>query len=553
VKRNEGAKVAISVLGPFQMTGPGGEDLTPRAQKSCALLAILALTTNHKRPRASLQDKLWSDRGPVQGANSLRQALTEIRKCLGPYRDYLVSDNRLISLADNCFEVDIENLLAEDQPVGSRAEGATLLEGIGIRDEEFENWLRDERSAFQGTLSSHPGSVIEPAAVLGPDISSSFIQSSAMWRPWVRILSPTVATGDSGIFYSKVISDTIARGIQEYGAADISTVIRETPGIDLQVDVFPTDTFVAVHVTLLEARSGRLLWSGTQHVPSGVEFICNVAALQKLMNQSIDIGLIQLRNLLSDSDNENAYAIGFDALQMMFSGSRDNLSIAESYLDRAYERGSKGIMLALKAYSKTFLMGEHLADRKAHIEETQALLRQAIEFEPFNSNVLAFASYIHSFILADYRTGHDLAEKSLNYNPANPLALAFLGRAKTYLGKTDEGYRLLSRARTIAGPGPIRYTIEFLTGVAATLSGRYAEAIRLHEMSRTMEPRYRAPLRYLLILYLKTGDQQKARAILEEIRKFEPDFSLQTIRQNSYPSEGLRVSGLLDSINLNFE
>src|SRR5713101_9378615 len=93
-------ELRIALIGAFRVLAPDGEDLTPRGRKARALLAILALTPTRRRSRPALQDKLWSDRGPAQGAASLRQTLTEIRQAFGDhYRDCLASDMRGIGLA----------------------------------------------------------------------------------------------------------------------------------------------------------------------------------------------------------------------------------------------------------------------------------------------------------------------------------------------------------------------------------------------------------------------------------------------------------------------
>ncbi len=76
-------ELRIHVIGAFRVLAHDGEDLTPRGRKARALLAMLALTPTRRRSRPALQDKLWSDRGAEQGAASLRQTLTEIRRSLG--------------------------------------------------------------------------------------------------------------------------------------------------------------------------------------------------------------------------------------------------------------------------------------------------------------------------------------------------------------------------------------------------------------------------------------------------------------------------------------
>src|SRR3954467_11193081 len=102
-------ELRVCVIGAFRVLTHDGQDLTPRGRKARALLAILALTPTRRRSRAALQDKLWSDRGPEQGAASLRQTLTEIRRAFGNgYRDYLVTDPQGVGLAPDQVTVDIE-------------------------------------------------------------------------------------------------------------------------------------------------------------------------------------------------------------------------------------------------------------------------------------------------------------------------------------------------------------------------------------------------------------------------------------------------------------
>lgn len=552
-RKDESPALKVAVIGRFRVLNEQGEDLTPKGKKDCGMLAILALTPDYSRPRIALQDKLWSLGDREHGANSLRQALVRIRKKLGPYRDCLETGDGTIALVADRIERDLDTADLASYAAHGSANAPVLLDGLElIEDPEFEDWLRDQRLIFEESiakaasaeLTNHPSEAI-------PRNTHGIIVSAP--RTWVRIVQPTSTTSESGLFYSKVISEAIARGIREVGAADISTTVRDSPGIDLQVDVLTKEMEIAVHVSLREAHDQNLLWSGTQQVPRDDEFICNVTTLQMLINQATDIALFQLRRFYPSHDDTGAIKLGFDALQKMFQGDRAELDVADSLLSLAFEQNSSGAMLAWKAYLRTFLTGEHGIDREAQAEEARMLVREAIQNTPHNSHVLALASYVHSFILGEHEVGLMLAEDSLRLNPANALGLAFLGRAKSYLGQTDEGYRLTSQALAVTGPGPHRYTLYFLCGVSAALSGHFKEAIQMHEMSRTLEPNYRAPLRYLLALYLNEGNRDKARRVFTELRKLEPDFSIRMMRETSYPSGGLRASGLLNFVDNEFD
>lgn len=547
-------QVKVCLVGPFKVLGPNGESLTPRGRKACGLLSLLALAPSLSRSRTLLQDKLWSDRGTEQGSASLRQALCEVRRSLAQYKDCLVTDGRTVGLARDKVTIDLEQPEIAFLNRGAAAETPVLLEDLDIRDREFEHWLRDQRSAFEGRLSeraakSDPQSGEDPGIENGaeaeriPPISHKMLVE----RPWVRILPSTLNGNETGAFFSKVISDSVAQGIMEVSGVDVCDVPRDTPGIDLKIDVHPLPEVTAVHLSLASAHDRVHLWSCTHQVPNLRSLSFDSAEIRAVINRAVDVSIMQLRRLSSENEEEQAFALGFDAVQRMFRIDSAELASAEQLFDRAFERQPSGVFLACKAFLRAFYLGEECGiDRQVVQEEAAALVRAALEREPYNAYVLALASYVHSFILRNYEAGHDLAERSLSLAPSNPLALAFLGRVKSYLGHYEEGHKLTAAAREIVGPGPYRCTIDMLASITAAVSGRHDEAIRLGEVACALEPNFRPPLRYLLALYLKKGDRPKAHQVFQKLKRLEPDFSISLMKEQFYPSTGLRQSGLLD-------
>lgn len=150
------------LLGPFSISDPNGMPLTPKAQKTCAMLAMLALSPRATRTRVWLRDKLWSDRGEEQGAASLRQALLDARRSFGGLSDQLiVADKKSVSLCLDKISIDTELLLAEAEKSTQdlerlrRSVNEDLLEGMDIRDPEFEDWLVLERQVWERRVSRH--------------------------------------------------------------------------------------------------------------------------------------------------------------------------------------------------------------------------------------------------------------------------------------------------------------------------------------------------------------------------------------------------------------
>jgi len=136
----------VIVDGPLRLRNLEGTDVTPRGKKTRGLLALLAFSKEFRRSRSWLQDKLWSDRGQEQAASSLRQSLSELRKCLDMRADELLTENGCVQLNPDAFVVNTDEITDPE----------SVLEDLDIRDAEFENWLRDLRAGFGGISRPQP-------------------------------------------------------------------------------------------------------------------------------------------------------------------------------------------------------------------------------------------------------------------------------------------------------------------------------------------------------------------------------------------------------------
>jgi hypothetical protein len=148
----------IRLMGQFQVQDATGADHTPRGAKARAIIALLCQTPDHSRPRRWLETRLWSDRGQEQASGSLRQALTELRKALGPVADHLTCDRDCVGLRDFTTDLDRDPEAAR-QALGA---GREFLEGIDIVDPAFGGWLADERLRVATSLGQTQKMVARP-------------------------------------------------------------------------------------------------------------------------------------------------------------------------------------------------------------------------------------------------------------------------------------------------------------------------------------------------------------------------------------------------------
>lgn len=233
----------IRMIGMFEVQDEAGRDCTPRGAKSRALLAMLAQTPGHRRPRRWLEARLWSDRGQEQASGSLRQALTELRKTLGPMAERLTSDRDCVALTD--FRTD----LMQD-PAAARAalaQGRELLEGIDIVDPAFKLWLAEERQRVADQLAegaSAPGTrPLAPFSLRLADLPEGTEAAIA------RNLAAAIA---------RLAAECLLGGTPDRGHLPGD---RLSAGLDLQVEGGWSEDRAYLKVRLVDQANQKTLWS----------------------------------------------------------------------------------------------------------------------------------------------------------------------------------------------------------------------------------------------------------------------------------------------------
>ena len=151
----------LKLLGGFKATLESGDELTIKGRKTQGLLAILALSAGQAVTRDKLANLLWGDRGDEQARGSLRQALAELRRALGDDTDIISAERDNLTLNTDNLDCDVTNLTASiasgDLENIVDLYGGELLDGLGITDPSFEDWLSEERRSLgdvvQGALN----------------------------------------------------------------------------------------------------------------------------------------------------------------------------------------------------------------------------------------------------------------------------------------------------------------------------------------------------------------------------------------------------------------
>ncbi len=514
------APLVLRLAGPVTLTRADGLVVTPRAAKLQALLVLLATGQNMSRPRAFLQDKLWSEAQPAKGAASLRQALSSLRRELGP--DALLATQNLAGLNPERLKVD----LRYDGALGETQEFAS---GLDVQDGEFEDWLRDRRQEYDRLLQKHaPGS-----------------DQPSKSRP-VLVSLPPVCSDDALRAATEILTSDIAANVSRTGDAvvqlDVSGGVTGDK-LALQVRAARVSTSARYQVQLINVVNRQIVWTGA----------CNSTANGPFSEPDIFDDLIARASFAAIRhfgrfNEEGSFTSERLPYQMYahfpFQNSPETAAF-DRWLSALQDPQSTALHLAWRARLRVVAMLERTATGPEVVEEAQACCRKAMAIDSSNPMVLALTGEVALQLQAQPDVAAELAANSVALDPYSPFATTIYGQALVRCGRAKEGLEASQRALRLSAGMPNRSWWHVGCAAAAMNVGDFALARKHAEIAHVQAPEFRPPLRFLSGLRFQDGDEAGAADALARIKALEPDFSLSHMADASYPVASMRGTPLM--------
>jgi hypothetical protein len=520
------AKVQVFLTGPFRVVSPHGEDIPIRSQKSRGLLALLALAPHGKRTRVWLQDKLWSDRGRDQASASLRQALSQLRVELGPDAGLLQASRDAVSLSLPALSL----ILDADED---------LLEGIDVRDAEFENWLRQERAArsnaTQGAMAlAH---LRRPAGN-----AQIYLISDAPARSAERLTEDIFLDGVECAL-RETLSPDVYRRPPPVGTPQAITVSAQV--------ILSRPHTSSLRVVIEQGSGQRVIWTGMRHLTrNGVDGQVDADELLALVHETTEaLADSLLLQKLRTHETLDAALLGRFALRKVFMMRPDDVLQGDSLLARAFDMDPHPHFLAWRIQLRVIQVMERHGEADTVLLES--MMAQAMLLDPSNSMVLAACANARMLITRDLVASGAHAAASLRINPSNPFAWDCSSINLLLTGQSEAAHTHQMQANAIASRSPIRHFWDMGACLTSVATGRHDMALRMAQSAAALVPSFRPPLRYLTALHAASGEHDRALAAARRLRALEPDFTLDRLRNDpSYPVATLQRSNLLKSDGL---
>jgi len=143
--------ISINLFGKLRVNAANGEPIVVSGAKSQGLVAYLALNTDMHPSRDRLMSLFWGDRFTDQARQSLRQAISKLRRIFEE-EDVIVIEGDRVGLNPNKVSVDVDEFsrfAADSSPENALSALALLhgplLDGLFGQQSEFDDWIASER------------------------------------------------------------------------------------------------------------------------------------------------------------------------------------------------------------------------------------------------------------------------------------------------------------------------------------------------------------------------------------------------------------------------
>ena len=510
----QGQKLRLFLLGTFAILAPNGANLTPKGQKAKALLALVAASERGSRSRTWLCDKLWSDRQAEQALASLRQTLTEIRRSLGIWADDLLQIGRYeIRLNPGQARVDVmclrdEGEGREAQEILARHAGnVCFLEGIDVRDPEFEEWLSAER-CYWDRLQLTRMTERRRDEPIPPGISTLrpiATRPSPQLRAFaVAILPPDCRAQHATAEHAATIAiDLVSQQIHELAAIEVLD-LRALPASNMQPQAAPQYRYgLQVRVSAVEGQF-HLAFALVDAVNHRLEWTASVALPPDPMRFGGDVDLLNAINHVTDKlihlfgarlseDDDRPDALVLAAVDSVFEAGPERLVRAERQLRRAFALTGKPQTAAWLAFALS--VAHELAPPGANPvrrEEVASLVRHALDENADNPLTLTLCAHAVSEILGDHVRAGDLYVDALRINSKRALTWGLFARLHAHLDMPEAGLKCGLWATQVGGPGMLSPLFDAACCLNATLAGQHDVAIAFGRKALANRPHYRS-------------------------------------------------------------
>ncbi|WP_299289065.1 hypothetical protein [uncultured Tateyamaria sp.] len=520
------AHFKIRLFGPFVISLPDGSDATPAGRKAKALVALLALAPTGRRARSWLQDRLWSGAAGEKGAASLRQELSGLR------RHFASFGHQILDTSGDDVLLDMR-LVWLDFRDGMPDPHRDLLEGLDVRDPEFEDWLSEERAHWYARLDEKK---FNPSAKPGVHLHAIAPPRGIIPKLSVRTVRPIGEITELETFSETLSEDLMASFHALAGAIClVEPGRREASDYEL---VGTTRSFrgFRVHMRLIDLNTGIQLWSARYEQPdeSGPD------GTEKLARKIVE----EIQRILCDGRWADYWAgtetdtIAWELFQKgrvcETAAQRNALASAIEYYRGAIEADPKFVQARI-SLGFCLIDGVRLCLLGAPTEavcEAYDIADEVTRAEPDN----AYGNALRAFILCAKGQASDavgVIEAVAARMPASPEWIGYVAAVHGYNGNFEREQALCRHAMTLSEFPPLWIRTNLALSLLLSEKGDPADLLK---SVLAAQPNHVRALIAETVRLVRHGDLSAARLTADRLLIADPDFRAEQWRSKAFVS-----------------
>lgn len=518
---NSKTKVSLRLYGPFGLTWQEKGPIELRSAKLRALIVLLVCAPEGRRTRAWLQHMLWSLSGPEHGRASLRRGLSDLRNIFGEHFDLLFKVSN--------FEIQIQKEFF--QVIGTPDDGE-FLEGLVVREERFEQWLRSKRQPSNETELAGPTN--PTPAPLKPTIAVI---------PFMCVRGTDVEWG-LGDLFAQELTRTLSRSrvLDVISHLSCRSLDHKSLGLDemgssLQAhyiiygNVRVQDDRFQLSADLTSVEGGRIMW--TRELAGSIRDFCRgntevIADLARHVGHAVVSDSIELASC-QPLPNVRTHALFMSAVALMHKQALSNFSTARAQLEEVISRAPNHSFV--HAWLGKWYVLSVQQGWSTDIAKDTALARgctqRALEINPQCSFSLSVDGFVSNNLLKKFDDSLERFGTALDTDPNNALAWLLKGTLLAFMDQGDEAVSHTEHARSLSPLDPHKYFFDSLAATAQLANRDYAAALELAELSLGANRRHTSTLRVRTIALQSLGRGEEARESAKELCRREPSLTIE--------------------------
>ncbi len=294
-----------------------------------------------------------------------------------------------------------------------------------------------------------------------------------------------------------------------------------------------------VWTELCDASTGANLWSEKAEVAPGDLFEVQDHVVERIVPRiAPNVRAAELRAALRKRpESFTSYDWTLRALHVLHNLDGGSFPQARDFLNKAmFEDPSFAMPVAWAARWHSLYIGQGWsAAPDRDIEKGLELAERAIQLDGQNALALATFGHLKSYLRHDYESALIYFDRALNVCPNHSIAWLLSSGTLSYIGCSEQAIRHGEQALRLSPLDRSVYFYYDVLNLAHYASGNYQEAVRWGKMCATANSMYTANLRYLAAGLAALGWIDEARETARRLIHLEPEFRLGRFERTLQP------------------